>query len=267
MENIRSDHHPGAALPDLHTTEAYRLTADDIQALDPDLAILPVGSLEQHGPHLPIMTDWAIAAELGSRVAKATGGFLLPALPISTCREHMGKKGSVWMEPPTFYHMMNDMILSLKIQGFRKVAILQCHGGTFIMTPLVRDLNAKYNPQLMVANIDICSIFPLLHQEGIIETNTELYAGEIETSMMLSIAPETVHMDRAVDCVPDVPRPYLSYGSIFRASPSGVWGEPSKASASKGDRILARTAELILREMNSAFSYMEAKEAFNYSHF
>ena len=254
-------------MDNLHTVEAFRLTADDIEAQDPTLAILPVGSLEQQGPHLPIMTDWAIATELGSRVAKATGGFLVPALPISTCREHMGKKGSVWMEPPTFYQMMTDIILSLKTQGFTKVAILQCHGGTFIMTPLVRDLNAKYNPELMVANIDICSIFPQLYQEGIIETNTELHAGEIETSMMLSIAPETVHMDRAVDCVPDVKRPYLSYGSIFRASPSGVWGEPSKASAPKGDSILLRTTELILQELEQAFSYMERKEKFNYSNF
>lgn len=267
MENIRSEYQNGQPAFGRRSADSFRLTADDIEAQTSALAILPVGSLEQHGPHLPVMTDWAIASELGSRIAEATGGFLLPALPISTCREHMGKKGSVWMEPPTFYQMMNDIILSLKTQGFTKVAILQCHGGTFIMTPLVRDLNAKYNPELMVANIDICSLFPLLYREGIIQTNTELHAGEIETSMMLSIAPETVHMDRAVDCVPDIPRPYLSYGSIFRASPSGVWGEPSAASAAKGEKILERTAQLILEELDRAFSYMENKEKFHYSNF
>ncbi len=245
----------------------YRNTADEIQSLDPTLAILPVGSVEQHGPHLPVMTDWAIASALGQRVAAAVGGYLLPALPISTCREHMGKKGSVWMEPPTFYQMMQDIILSLKTQGFKKVAILQCHGGIFAMTPLVRDLNAKFNPELMVANIDICSIFPILYREGIIETNTELHAGEIETSLMLAIAPETVHMDRAVDAVPNIPRSYLSYGSIFRASPSGVWGEPSKASAAKGEAILRRAGELAAAELKNAFSYMESKEKLNYSSF
>ena len=126
----------------------YWKTADEIMAADPELAIIPVGSLEQHGPHLPVMTDWAIAMELGKRVADLTGGFLLPALPISTCREHMGKKGAVWMEPTTFYQMMNDIVMSLKTQGFKKVVILQMHGGIFVMTPLVRDLNAKYNPDL-----------------------------------------------------------------------------------------------------------------------
>ena len=245
----------------------YWKTADEIVESNPELAIIPVGSLEQHGPHLPIMTDWAIASELGKRVAEKMNAFLLPALPISTCREHMGKKGSVWMEPTTFYQMMTDIILSLKTQGFKKVAILQCHGGIFVMTPLVRDLNAKYNPELMVAVVDGMSFSVKLLQEGIIESSGELHAGESETSRMLAIAPETVHMERAVDCVPEVPRPYLSYGSIFRASESGVWGTPSLASAKKGEKIFARGTELAVEELNKAFTYMESKEKFGYSYF
>ena len=245
----------------------YWNTADEIMEKDPKLAIIPVGSLEQHGPHLPVMTDLAIATEWGKRVAEKTGGFLLPTIPISTCREHMGKKGSVWMEPVTFYQMMTDIILSLKTQGFHKIAILQAHGGIFVMTPLVRDLNAKCNPELMVALIDVCTYFPKLYQEGIVQTNTELHAGEVETSLLLAIAPQTVHMDRAVDCVPDVSRPYLNYGSIFRASPTGVWGEPSKASAEKGEKILACFTRMAVEDMNNAFAYMEAKEKFHYSDF
>ena len=247
--------------------ESFKLTADELMAQDPDLAILPVGSLEQHGPHLPIMTDWAIAAELGRRVAELTGGFLLPALPISTCREQMGKKGSVWMEPTTFYQMMHDIILSLKTQGFKRVAILQCHGGIFIMTPLVRDLNARFNPELMVVNIDTCNFFSRLYQEGVYETNTELHAGEGETSMMLAIAPETVQMDKAVDEVPDVPRNYLSYGSIFRASQSGVWGESRCATAEKGEKAFERSAQMAAEEMEKAFAYISKKEKFGYSNF
>ena len=61
----------------------FTRTADEIMALDPELAIIPVGSIEQHGPHLPIMTDWAIATELGRRVAEKMHAFQLPALPVS----------------------------------------------------------------------------------------------------------------------------------------------------------------------------------------
>ena len=245
----------------------YRKTADEIMALDPEVAIVPVGSLEQHGPHLPVMTDWAIAAELGQRVAEKMGAFLVPALPISTCKEQLGKKGTVWMQPDTFYHMLWDIVLSLKQQGFKKVGILQCHGGIFILNPLVRELNAQFNPELMVAVVDSCNFFDTLYKEGIMETNTELHAGESETSQILAVAPETVHMDRAVDFVPDVPRSYLSYGSIFRATPTGVWGEPSKATAEKGERMFSRCAELSVQELNKAFAYMEKKEKFNYSYF
>ena len=245
----------------------FTRTADEIMALDPELAIIPVGSIEQHGPHLPIMTDWAIATELGRRVAERMGAFQLPALPVSTNREQMGKKGTVWMEPTTFYQMMTDIILCLKLQGFKRVGIVQCHGGIFIMTPLVRDLNARHNPDLMVAVADTCAFNETLYREGILEANTELHTGEGETSEMLAIAPETVHMDRAVDFVPAVPRPYLSYGSIFRCCPDGVWGEATRGTAEKGERILVRSAELAVDALNRAFDYMAAKEKMNYSNF
>ena len=245
----------------------YRKTAYEIAEIDPEIAVIPVGSLEQHGPHLPMMTDWAIATDLGERVADKLGAYLIPALPISTCREHMGKKGSVWMEATTFYQMMTDIVMCLKTQGFKKVVILQTHGGIFMMTPLIRDLNARNNPDLMVALADITNYGAKLYAEGIAETNTELHAGEGETSKMLAIAPETVHMDKAEDFIPTVPRPYLSYGSIFRATPTGVWGEPTKASAEKGERMLERMSEICVEEVEKAFDYMSKKEKFNYSYF
>ena len=240
----------------------FKMTADEICALDPDTAVIPVGSLEQHGPHLPIMTDWAIATELGRRVAERMNAFLLPAFPISTCREHMGKKGSVWMEATTFYQMMYDVVMSLKTQGFKRVAFVITHGGIFVMGPLVRDLNARFNPDLMVAFVtpDTSNL------KGITETRG-LHADESETSQILAIAPETVHMDRAVDFDPEVPRPYLNYGSIFRASPTGVWGYPTKATAEKGELILQRSTENAVDELNRAFEFMSNKEKIGYSYF
>ncbi len=245
----------------------YQYTARQIAEKNIDTAIIPVGSLEQHGPHLPVMTDWAIASELGGRVAEKMGAFLVPALPISTCREQMGIKGSVWMEPMTFYQMMTDIILSLKLQGFKRVGILQCHGGIFVMTPLVRDLNARNNPELQVAVFDVCTVFGELYQKGIIETNTELHAGEVETSQILAIAPETVHMEKAVDEIPTIPRPYLNYGSLLQASASGVWGEPTKATAEKGEKVFAYMAERAVEELNKAFDYMAQKKKIDYSDF
>jgi len=64
-----------------------------------------------------------------------------------------------------------------------------------------------------------------------------------------------------------VSRPYLSYGSIFRASPHGVWGEPTKATREKGEKILEYMTDGCVEELNAAFSYMEKKEKFGYSWF
>ena len=99
------------------------------------------------------------------------------------------------------------------------------------------------------------------------ETNTELHAGECETSLMLHLEPDTVRMEEAKDYVPKVPRPYLSYGSIFRATPTGVWGEPTKASASKGKQILECAIDFSVTQMQEAFDFMAKKEPFGYSQF
>ena len=74
-------------------------------------------------------------------------------------------------------------------------------------------------------------------------------------------------MDRAVDFDPEVPRPYLNYGSIFRASPTGVWGYPTKATAEKGELILQRSTENAVDELNRAFEFMSNKEKIGYSYF
>jgi len=246
---------------------SYNMTADEIVSNDPELAILPIGSIEQHGPHLPVATDWYIANAIGQAVAELTGGFLLPSLPISTCRENQGKKGTVWMDPDHFYNMLTSILMSLKEQGFRKVVTLQCHGGIFIMTPIIRQINATSNPHFMVVNIDSGMGQPVFPVTSPVPGQTEIHAGDEETSLMLHIAPETVHMELAEAGWPTVPRPYLSYGSIFHATPNGVWGDPTQASAEKGKQILAVRAKSAAEEIERAFSYMESKKKIGYSSF
>ena len=72
----------------------YRNTADEIMEKNPEIAIIPVGSLEQHGPHLPVMTDWAIASALGQRVAEKMGAFLVPAIPCPPAGSRWAKRAA-----------------------------------------------------------------------------------------------------------------------------------------------------------------------------
>jgi creatinine amidohydrolase len=239
---------------------------DDIA--DTDLAILPVGSIEQHGHHLPVITDWAIADAVGRGIAEKSGGFFIPALPISTNKEQRGKRGSVGMHSDTFYRMITDICIDLKNQGFKRIGIVQGHGGIFVMNPVVRELNADHNPDLFVAKLDISEIcWPQYKSLGIVDSDNGLHAEEIETSLMLHLYPELVHMDKAVDFIPDVPRSYLNYGGILRYSPDGVWGMATKASAEKGKKLLEFSIDEITKEMNKIFDMMAKKQPMNGSWF
>lgn len=244
-------------------------TINEVVESKTELAILSVGSIEQHGPHLPLTTDWEIATALGMGVAERTSGFYIPALPVSTCKEHMGRRGSwVAMSPKTFYDMMWDICVCLKSQGFRRIGIIQTHGGIFTMTPLVRELNAAFQPELMVAKLDCMEIGAELASNGILESDNELHAGECETSLMLHLKPELVHMDKAIDWVPEgIERGDLNYGSLLRYCPDGVWGEAKCATAEKGEKILNFMIDSLIKRMNRAFTIMEGKEKLDYSWF
>lgn len=238
---------------------AYNMTIFEIEKENFETVIVPVGSFEQHGPHLPLTTDCIIAQAYADRIAEKLGAFCLPVLPISTCREHMGKRGSTWMDPDVFYQMLRSIILSLKEQGFKKVIIVQSHGGIFTMTPLLRQMNAENDSNFKVCRVDLLSLYDVFKKEGLLETDDNVHACEHETSLLLHLCPELVRKDKIKNFVPDAPREYLNYDGIFRLSPSGVWGNPESASAEKGEKYLLRGTAAAVEYINSSFDYMDGK--------
>lgn len=232
----------------------YYSTADEIEYGNTDIAILPIGSIEQHGPHLPIGTDYLIASAFGEKIAEGLGAFLLPALPISTCREHRGKKGSVWMNPVTFIGVVTDIAISLKEQGFKKIVFLNCHGGNFTLGPAVRELNAS-NTDMKAFILDFEKFFPQILQEKLLECKDNLHACEYETSMLLFLHGELVKKDRIEDCIPSVTRDFLNYDSILKYSKSGVWGMPSLASREKGEKLFNFLVDKGIDYINNALNY------------
>lgn len=245
----------------------YHLTADEVEALGTDTVVLPIGSTEQHGPHLPVSTDVLIGGILSRRIAKELGAFVTPVIPISTCREMMGKKGSVFMKPETCYQMLFDICESLVEQGYKKIVLFQSHGGIFVIPPFVRQFNATHNPDVCLCKVEIMNLMGDARAEGLLDTEVCMHADEYETSVLLAEYPELVHMDRAVDCTPDVPREFLNYGSIFRFSPSGVWGCPTAATAEKGKALIDSGVRSAVKYIKEVFSLMEQKGTFGYSDF
>ena len=229
----------------------WRNTSPEIGASRADTAVLSIGSVEQHGPHLPVGTDMLIGQCLARGVAERLGAYLLPTLPIGNCREHMGRAGTVWMRPETLYAVVQDICLSLREQGFRRIVIIPAHGGLWVLKPAVRELNLTH-PDLIVllaADDSAAARGAVLEGPGL-----DLHAGEAETSMMLHLDPASVRLELAVDSLPEAGREYLDYVTAGQLSPSGVWGSATLGTAEKGRRLVQERVAAIASYCEKTFA-------------
>jgi creatinine amidohydrolase len=211
------------------------MTAFEIKDAAPKTAVIGVGAFEQHSRHLPVDTDYVIASELSRRVAEKTGAFLLHALAYSDSSVHRGFAGTVYLRPLTLRSVIHDIGESLADWGVENLAIVNCHGGNFILNPAVREWNLEGRlPHMM--HIEIFNALADV-------AGPNLHACELETSIMLVLKPDLVRMDRAVDFVPSQKRSDLSHFGMRAVTPEGSWGFPSRGNAENGRIYLDRLAE------------------------
>ncbi|MGQ9630063.1 MAG: creatininase family protein [bacterium] len=224
-------------------------TFKEIEDSGADLAILPIGSIEQHSLHLPLGTDWIIAQEMGMKLAERLDAYLLPALPYGNSQEHMGFMGTITLRPSTLAAVVEDIVLSLRHHGIKKVVILSAHGGNWILKPTIRDLNYRY-PDITV----IWNDGALPGEEEKIPR--DIHAGRDETSIILAIDPELVR-EEGVDFTPDVGQEYLDYVGIEANSPKGVWGEPTLASKELGEKNMKEAVERQVEYIRATLAKVE----------
>jgi len=224
-------------------------TSKEIEESKVDTAILPIGSIEQHGPHLPLGTDWIIVQEIARRLAEKLGNcYLLPAIPYSNSQEHLGFSGTISLKPSTLAQMIRDIVLSLYLHNIKKVIIISGHGGNWIIKPTIRELNLEY-PDLKI-----------IHGRPMGEKPLDLHAGDYETSCMLSINEDVVKKDKIVDYIPDVTREYLDYVGMKTLSKHGTWGRASQASKEKGEKLLKEHTDKIFNYVKETLSNLEELE-------
>jgi creatinine amidohydrolase len=215
------------------------------------IAILPFGAQEEHGPHCPLATDTVMAAGLARRLAETLDSVLLPAVPYGETWSTSGYPGTVSLSAVTVRQMAVDMGASLKGQGARALVIINGHFGNH--APLVlacQDLRQEHSfPALLVdypgledAAGEACTSKPAA--PGF------YHADEVETSIMLALAPGQVKMERAAAEYPVFPPDFGLKPTLLNTfCKSGVFGDPRPATAEKGERLLgiltARSLELV----------------------
>ncbi len=250
------------------------LTWTDIQAM-PDkenvVIIQPVGAIEQHGPHLPIIVDSAIgAAVIGKALAKLDANvpaYALPTLYYGKSNEHWHFPGTITLSAETLLAVLTEMAQSVYRAGFRKLVLMNSHGGQpQIMEIAARDIHLKYEDFL---------VFPLFtwrvpHIAKELLTPQELeygiHAGDAETSLLLSILPEQVKMERAVAEYPQgLPEDSLlsmegklPFAWVMRdLTKSGVLGDATVATREKGDRLLESVSDGWLMVIQDIYTFRQ----------
>jgi creatinine amidohydrolase len=229
------------------------LTSEELAQFAPGaVAVLPLGAVEQHGSHLPVSTDAAIAGELGRRVERALGDkvILLPTLWAGCSHHHLSFKGTLSISSETYVRVLCDLIESLLSAGFTRVFLLNGHGGN--QTPFAE---ALYRIGLKRREVWVAaqSYWKLaaaeLAAQDFMKTPALSHACEYETSMMLVLRSEKVKMERAKGC--DTKRQSAFYDPMgYRASvveitetfermtPHGAMGSPELATTAKGEKLL-----------------------------
>ncbi|HVX03265.1 MAG TPA: creatininase family protein [Nitrososphaera sp.] len=199
-------------------------------------AIIPIGSLEQHGPHLPVSTDTLIAEHVSRLVAQKVDALVLPALAYGVSFEH-DPMFHVSLRNSTLSAMVCDMCASLAGHGISDIVIINGHHGNIgALQYIAQDLGGRI-PSGTSINV--------LHYWHQMKERELGHAGEVETSLMLAIAPELVRMDRAKAGIKKPTKSKAAYasianspGSFVKITGNGVWGDPKNASAETGHRLL-----------------------------
>jgi creatinine amidohydrolase len=213
-------------------------TSPQIRERDPQTAVLPIGSFEQHSTFLPLITDTVVACAIGIEIEKRYDVLLLPPVTISCSHEHSAFAGTVSVSARTLHAYVQDIIESLALSGIRRLVVVNGHGGNYVLSNIAQEANAA-GPRM--------SLFPsradwddARTEAGLSTTaHQDMHAGELEVSVLLHVAPELVGaVPPEADSLADDRRHLLVRG-VGGYSTSGVIGRPSLGTAERGKVVLA----------------------------
>ena len=209
------------------------------------IAIIPVGSIEQHGPHLPISTDSDIVTEIAFRLSEKIHGLLLPTIPYGISYEHF-PFFNLSIKKSTLSKILEDVCESLIKNGISRILIINGHYGNL-------DSLKSFERKNVRRKIKIFSYWKHMSREFD-------HAGNVETSIMLAIS-KNVNMKKArkgfdtegmsKQEISKINK--LAQKSFPKVTGNGVWGDPTKSSARLGRKIIKEVVANLAKESNLAY--------------
>ena len=196
--------------------------------------IIPIGSLEQHGPHLPVSTDTIIIEHLAKNIAEKIQSLYIPAITFGISFEHE-PLFNISLSHTTFSNLIGDICVSLAKYGIKNIILLNGHHGNMgAMYYIAQHVSHKITSDTRLNFINYWNLM-----------NDFDHAGEIETSLVLAINTKFVKMKLARANTKEIDRSKIAYTSLAsnpgffpKITGNGVWGDPTKASITKGRSLL-----------------------------
>lgn len=236
------------------------LTSRQVAALDRDrtILILPLGSVEQHGAHMPLGTDTMLAQAIAHTAAERLAGRIavLPPPWYGFSAHHMRFAGSISLKSETLMALSEDIVASLVHHGFRRILLVNGHGGNAgVVDVLAANLGKKHYGRARIAGLTYFQLaraaIARLRQS---QTGGMGHACEFETAMLMHLFPELVAIKDAQVTYPDPGSSYLdtdllgsspirTYLDFADLSPSGTLGDPSLATPEAGERYFAAVVD------------------------
>ncbi|KZN24685.1 creatininase [Haladaptatus sp. R4] len=244
----------------MHLSDA---TWTDADGVDTDLALLPVGSTEQHGPHAPLGTDWLNAEAVANAGAEAYDGEVVvaPPIPVGVSEEHRQFTGTLWVSEDTFRQYVRETVASLAHHGWDRVVIVNGHGGNVAALREVAGTITRHDEAYAV---------PFTWFEAVGDHRSDMgHAGPLETAFLRHTRPELVHEDRieeAREGASDGWGEWVSYTNLAFDSAefteNGVVGDPEAGDEERGEELL----ELATRSLVKLLTAVESRDVHRPEH-